>query len=412
MAGKVVARIQGPRGQPNRRSYRIPGELPTLPFDPTPNPNPGIVSLAPVDVNNISAAQKEAFRQERDSQLDFYKNKQAVIEAARMSPGVAAEAQALADDYGMPAFGKAVGAVRRAPSRIPGEAPDVPGGPSLPPFEERLARETAEAIAEGNTEGTLEIREKALKTVLGEEWEARKKRAELIAQYNVEMDQQLGKPAVDRAVEAQRRADYNEMSPYTIARQRGQARASQEEQTTGFGNRLARETTEMDARIPKEEERARRVTAAMQAEQTQGDVDRTRKGLHQRLQLEPIIQREIEKAKNEPLGAREQKKADVNVERVTRELKLKFKDFEERENLRAGRAGKWATAQGIQAEALKEAYAVVTKDPDKLEDLMSVLGVRTPGEALNALYEQFVKVGQKAKMDPTARAVMLRFGGK
>lgn len=406
MAGKVVFRSQAPRMPARRRSYGIPGEVPSLPI--TPSLNPWTYTTPTVDLGAMDsrmAAEEQAAPQRRLESLDKLKS---VSSMALASPDVAAEVGDVADGLGFPATGAAIGKMRRT---MPG-APAIPGGPSLPQ-DDGLAEALAATIGQAAESAPFDDKlvNQAHQGLMKARLDAHNKQLELRAQYGVEMDPQLGKPAVERAVRGEKRLQDRADIPVDVEKAQRVGVAQQDAQTEGAYQR---------AQDVEDIQQERAMPRRLFEKQQESDIDVETYGDKKELDAlaEPAIagekERRVQGERTRAETVREGNKAAIDTGKLKQQLALRLQDFEKRltrttEELKTRQtqkaAGKPAKSSKLTEEAIKEAIQFVSKLEDKdLKELGTDRKTYT-AEVVSA----YLGAVEDATMDPTARALKQRF---
>lgn len=411
--GTVRFRSTAPRMPTRKRKYVLPGEVPSLPMHDYAQTNPGLYSAPSVDLTAMDAQMAAAQADEPQRRLENLGKLKDASSMALASPDVAAEVQGVAEGLGLPATGAAIGKMKRS---LPG-APAMPGGSSLPE-DDGLAEALATVIGQGAESAPFDDKlvSAGWKGLMDARLEAHKKAMVTQAEYSAKTRLE---PALIEAERGQKRKEFELDTPGLIARARGTTRASQEEQTAGYGTRLDRETTELEERIPIKARAAGKEQAAREGEITQGTIDRKRKGYQQDLSFKPMIRGAEERAKNTPLKQREQDRADVRTASLDKELTARLEAFTkklaasteamgERKKRFGSTGGKGAKGSGkIEEIAVQEALQFVSKVEDA--DLPSGMDRKT---FVSKIVQYYLEAASAAKMDPTARAIVERFRAK
>lgn len=493
MARKTRARLNASLSYPSERRYRIPGDAPELPDGdddeheaessyeglsvrtgtmgrhgliggaglqgirsprrtahddlptiPTPNREGGFFRTGTATSSPIYDLGKIYARQQRDDAMAPANSLQALKAAkdlmpfANTDPEVARRMGQTFSALGEPEIGSMLSRQRAGAPPLPGGPPSIPGGPSLPPPGETYAQGLG-ALTTAFMRSGKSLREAAVtaKSIIDADpaWHAyreaytaqERERAQLTARYDVQDERE---PQLIGKKNEQEREDFRAATPAYVSRAGGQASAQQDAQNAGYGTRLARETQEMETRIPIKGRTAGAEQSARETAQTAGTIARRWGTKSVDLTMDPQIAADVEEAKNDPLKTRKQNEANIETAAgvvrqgnkaaiahgaLKQRIAVQLADFETRlkrttTELKTRQAQRGGVTAGQQANKLawQEATKVLSElDPDAAKELGS-----TPGEVLDALYSQFLNVAKKATMDPTALAVINRFGGK
>lgn len=407
MAGNTVRySSRPPRAATNQRRYTIPGEVPSLPMQGYAQINPGLVEMPGMNWMAAAVNQDANAQAQTGKKLDALK---AFKDLSSMAgdPGVNADIAGVADEMG---YGGMANAFRRTKTpALPGQAPALPGGPTLPDEPTLLAEELGKMAESRPLDGKMVsdgmkklfalrvANRQAYDTALA------RQQGEAVGMVNYETPAKINQ---------ERR-----LRPEKLATKQGESDIA----VAGYGEK-------QDILTAQDKVRAKgRADVALDLK---GDIAGVDLALHESkkdvdLRRDPQRAAAIESAKNPALAAREQDKSRARLaedtsksenylERVRRELEARTADFEKRLTRTTKELGERAKQKGTGSggKGAELAFKEATKFVDGLDlemkdGVLTVKGTgKTPGEMLDGIYEQFAKVAAKASLSAKERALL------